>query len=59
LYMDDSEKANQELRPLLGVKDMFRKVVITKTTAKPWIDDMGVLRLGIYDFLLDEKSLDF
>ncbi|MBO7534856.1 MAG: ATP-binding protein, partial [Victivallales bacterium] len=59
LYMDDSEKANQELRPLLGVKDMFRKVVITKTTAKPRIDDMGVLRLGIYDFLLDEKSLDF
>lgn len=59
LYMDDRDKVNQELRPLLGVKDMFRKVIITKTAAKPWIDDMGVLRLGIYDFLMDEKSLDF
>ena len=59
MSMDDMDKKRQELRPLLGVKDMFRKVVITKTTAKPWIDDMGVLRLGIYDFLLDEKSLDF
>jgi predicted AAA+ superfamily ATPase len=59
LSMDDMDKARQELRPLLGVKDMFRKVVITKTTAKPWFDDMGVLRIGIYDFLLDEKSLDF
>ena len=59
MSMDDMDKKRQELRPLLSVKDMFRKVVITKTTAKPWIDDMGVLRLGIYDFLLDEKSLDF
>jgi predicted AAA+ superfamily ATPase len=59
LSMDDMDKARQELRPLLGVKDMFRKVVITKTTTKPWFDDMGVLRIGIYDFLLDDKSLDF
>jgi predicted AAA+ superfamily ATPase len=59
LSMDDIDKERQELRPLLGVKDMFRKVVITKTTAKPWFDDMGVLRIGIYDFLLDDKSLDF
>ena len=59
MSMDDMDKKRQELRPLLGVKDMFRKVIITKTAAKPWIDDMGVLRLGIYDFLLDEKSLDF
>ena len=57
--MDDMDKARQELRPLLGVKDMFRKVVVSKTTTKPWFDDMGVLHLGIYDFLLDEKSLDF
>lgn len=59
LSMDDMDKARQELRPLLGVKDMFRKVVVSKTTAKPWFDDMGVLHLGIYDFLLDEKSLDY
>ena len=59
LSMDDMDKARQELRPLLGVKDMFRKVVVSKTTTKPWFDDMGVLHLGIYDFLLDEKSLDF
>ena len=59
LSMDDMDKARQELRPLLGVKDMFRKVVVSKTTTKPWFDDMGVLHLGIYDFLLDEKSLDY
>ena len=59
LSMDDMDKARQELRPLLGVKDMFRKIVVSKTTTKPWFDDMGVLHLGIYDFLLDDKSLDF
>ena len=58
LILPDEEKTQQELRPLLGVKDMFRKVLITKTAARPWIDDNGILRIGIYDFLLDDKLLD-
>lgn len=58
LLLPDEEKTRQELRPLLGVRDMFRKVLITKTAARPWLDENGVLRLGIYDFLLDEKLLD-
>jgi len=59
LGMDREDKARQELRPLLAVKDMFRKIIVTKTPAKPWIDEHGILRLGIYDFLLDENCLDF
>ena len=58
LILPDEEKTQQELRPLLGVKDMFRKVLITKTAARPWLDDNGILRIGIYDFLLDDKFLD-
>ena len=58
LMLPDAEKTRQELRPLLGVRDMFRKVLITKTSARPWLDENGVLRLGIYDFLLDDKLLD-
>ena len=52
------EKTRQELRPLLGVRIIFRKVLVTKTAARPWLDDNGVLRLGIYDFRLDDKLLD-
>ena len=57
LSMDDGSKADQELRPLLGVKDFFRKVVVSKTLARPWTDDNGVLHIGIYDFLTDESSI--
>lgn len=58
LMLPHEEKTRQELRPLLGVKDMFRKVLITKTAARPWLEENGILRLGIYDFLLDDKLLD-
>ena len=58
LNLPDEPKTRQELRPLFSVKDMFRKVLITKTASRPWLDETGVLRLGIYDFLLDDKLLD-
>lgn len=57
LSMGDEAKAAQELRPLLGVKDFFRKVVVSKTLARPWTDERGVRRIGIYDFLTDESAL--
>ncbi len=58
LTLPDEDKTKQELRPLLSVKDYFKKIVITKTSMKPWTDDMGVVHLGLYDFLLDEDSLN-
>ena len=58
LVLPDEGKIKQELRPLLSVKDYFKKIIITKTSMKPWTDDMGVVHLGLYDFLLDENSLD-
>ena len=58
LNLDTSEKAEQELRPLLAVKDFFKKIIITKTRSKPWIDDNGIYHIGLYDFLLNESILD-
>ena len=54
LDMTDEAKAARELRPLLGVRDSFRKIVVSKTLAHPWTDDDGVLHMGIYDFLTNE-----
>lgn len=54
LSLSDPEKSAQESRPLLAVKDFFRKIIVTKTTAKPWTDEMGVVHIGLYDFLLQE-----
>lgn len=59
LNLESPDKARQELRPLLATKDFFKKIVVTKSLAKPWYDDNGILRVGLYDFLLDEAILEY
>lgn len=59
LNTSNEEKMNTELRPLKNTNDFFKKIIVTKTTAKPWNDDDGILHLGLYDFLLNENSLDY
>ncbi|MFA7673664.1 MAG: ATP-binding protein, partial [Clostridia bacterium] len=58
LNMSDESKSKQELRPLLAVNDFFKKIIISKTSMKPWTDEVGVVRMGLYDFLLNEDSLN-
>ncbi len=58
LNMDNPDKKMQEQRPLLNVRDSFRKIIVTKTRMKPWMDDHGVIHIGLYDFLLDEDVID-
>ena len=58
LSMDDEEKEKKEIRALLAIDDSFKKVVVSKSYGKSWTDENGILRLGIYDFLLDESSID-
>ena len=56
--IDDQEKREQELRPLMKIGDSFRKVVITGDSMKPNMDGNGILFIGLLQFLLDENSLD-
>lgn len=58
LNISDDMKARQELRPLLAVNDFFKKFVITKTSMKPWVDEIGGIHLGLYDFLLNEGCFE-
>lgn len=58
LSMDSAEKEKTELRPLLAVKDSFKKIVISKSYGKSWTDENGILRISPIDFLLDENSLE-
>ena len=59
LNVCDEEKMNTELRPLKSTNDFFKKIIVTKTSMKPFNDDDGILHLGLYDFLLNENSLDY
>ena len=58
LSLPDREKTVQEEKPLLHIDDNFKKIIIVKGSFKPWYSEEGILILSIFDFLLDEKSLD-
>lgn len=55
----DEEKMKKEKASLVNVNDSFRKIVIVKDVCKPWYDNDGIITMGIYDFLLNDNSLDF
>ncbi len=52
--LNGDEKRNQEIRPLLSVKDFFEKTVITRFGLKPWADERGVQYISLLDFLLSD-----
>ena len=58
LNVSEPLKLETELRPLKNTKDFFKKIIISKTAMKPWTDEEGILHLGLYEFLLNENSLD-
>jgi len=37
--ISEDKKRKQEMRPLLAIKDFFKKFIITKTTQAPWIKE--------------------
>ena len=56
--LPDDEKRMQEKASLINVGDSFKKIIIVKDIIKPWNDDDGILTMSIFDFLLNENSLD-
>lgn len=58
LTISNEDKLDQELNSLKRINDSFKKVILVKENIMPWYDNNGILYLGIYDFLLNEDSLD-
>ncbi|MCM1182261.1 MAG: ATP-binding protein [Roseburia sp.] len=58
LSVSEPSKLETELRPLKSTKDFFKKIIISKTSTKAWTDEDGILHLGLYEFLLNENSLE-
>ena len=56
--LSDAEKIKQEKTPLLNVGDSFKKIIIVHDTLNIRRDDDGITTMNIYDFLLNEHSLD-
>ena len=56
--MRTPDKEYQEIRPYIAIEDSFKKLVVTKDHIKLRRDENGIVTMSIYDFLLNENSLD-
>lgn len=57
--MDTEEKQAQEKNSLLNIKDFFKKIIVVKDDIKRKRDENGIATMSIYDFLLDEDSIEY
>ncbi len=56
--LPEAEKRAQEKASLINVNDSFKKIIIVKDVVKPLYDDDGILTMSIFDFLLNENSME-
>lgn len=56
--LSDREKYEQEQAPLVKIPDSFKKIVVVGNNTPIWRNEKGITFMGIYDFLLNENSLD-
>ena len=54
----DEDKMQQEQNSLLRISDAFKKMIVVRDHIKPWRNESGILIMGIWDFLLDQNSLN-
>ena len=58
LRMPAEEKAKQEKTPLVRSGDSFKKIIVVHDIVHLSRDEDGITTMSIYDFLLDENSLE-
>ena len=56
--LPDQEKVEQEQASLVKIPDSFKKIIIVSGNTPVWRNEAGITIMGIYDFLLNENSLD-
>ncbi len=56
--MPTAEKERQEQRPLSEVNDAFKKIIIVGSPTMTRYNEDGFLIMGLYDFLLNQNSLE-
>ncbi|MCM1453600.1 MAG: ATP-binding protein [bacterium] len=56
--MPDEEKLKQEEASLVNIDDSFKKIIIVGEDIPILRNEAGIMTIGIYDFLLNDNSLD-
>lgn len=55
--MSTDEKERQESASLNNISDSFKKIIIVRDDIKPKRNSLGILTIGLFDFLLNPLSL--
>ncbi|MCM1426522.1 MAG: ATP-binding protein, partial [Eubacterium sp.] len=56
--MPTKEKQKQEKASLIHINDSFKKIIIVKDVVNVTRDETGITTMSVYDFLLQENSLE-
>lgn len=56
--ISDMQKMEQEQASLVKIPDSFRKFIIVNGNTPLWRNEEGITIMGIFDFILNENSLD-
>ena len=56
LNVDTPEKKAKETFSLRNTGDFYQKIIVLDGSRKPWIDEDGVMYVGVIPFLLDDLS---
>ena len=56
--MSDEEKKKQEKMSLLQIRDSFKKIIVVKDVVNVTRDENGITTMSVYDFLLNDHSLE-
>ena len=59
LNVDTKDKQSQETFSLKNSGDFFRKIVIVDGNTKQWMDEDGIMYVGVIPFLLEDAGLGF
>lgn len=56
--LPNKEKVDQEQASLIKVNDSFKKIIVVSGNTPLWRNEQGITIMNLYEFLLDENSLD-
>ena len=59
LSLSTEEKVKQEKASLININDSFKKIILVKDIIKVKRDEDGIVTMNVYDFLLNDNSLEF
>ena len=59
LDMPTLDKKMQEKKSLYYIDDSFKKIIVTKNGLNVLRDEKGIATIDLFDFLMNENSLDF